>query len=100
MKRKRVCHLEYLDWVFPSGSGVDWFCRNHEGETALHVIAARRAQASFYSSAWRRYDRIVFEALVGRGLDLLWEDGRGRSALDVADACEKGNIVDLFKRKG
>ena len=95
-QRKRVCHLEFLDRLFPRDSGVDLGCRNHEGETVLHVIAGRKAQRH---DCWEGHDVAVFEAFVIKGLDPLRQDERGRSALDVADACGKGGIVDLFKRK-
>lgn len=67
--------------------------RDNDGETVLHVIARKE-------DAWNRegtLDRELFEFFVKRGLDPLMEDGRGRSALDVAAACEKKEILELFQ---
>jgi ankyrin repeat protein len=64
--------------------------RNNDGETALHVIA--RKEKGYIES-----DRELFRFMVAKGLDPLAEDGKGRSSLDVAAACGKNRILDLFQ---
>jgi len=86
------CHLERYDALFPPDSGVDIFAMNHEGETALHMIARREGHAR------EGHDMRLFEAMMGRGLDPTKEDYRARSALDVASACGKDDIVALLRR--
>jgi ankyrin repeat protein len=71
------------------GVDMDVQARNRDGETALHVIARRERGGEV--------DRGLFEFMVGKGLDPLVEDGRGRSSLDVAAACGKKEILDLFR---
>jgi ankyrin repeat protein len=69
---------------------ADVHARNDEGETALHVIARREKGNG-------DLERRLFEFMVGKGLDPLAEDGKGRSSLDVAAACGKKEILDLFQ---
>ncbi|OIW33037.1 ankyrin [Coniochaeta ligniaria NRRL 30616] len=88
------CHLAHFDKLFPPDSGVDVFAVNREGETALHLITKR---VSSYNSSGV-HDKLLFEAMMAKGLDPLKEDARGRSALDVASACEKHDIVALLSR--
>jgi ankyrin repeat protein len=78
------CHLRIYDKLFPSDSGVDVFAVNYEGETMLHVTARRKVGYGQVEG----HDKKVFVALVAKGLDPLREDRKGRSALDVASACE------------
>ena len=92
---RQVCHLAHWDKLFPADSGVDVFAVNNEGETALHVVARR--QRSCYSGP--NHDKMLFEALMRKGLDPLREDRKGRSALDVASACGRTDIVQIMKRK-
>ncbi|KAK4444770.1 ankyrin repeat-containing domain protein [Podospora aff. communis PSN243] len=91
---QEVCHLRMYDMLFPADSGVDVFAVNNEGETMLHVAARRKAKYGQVEG----HDKKVFVAFVAKGLDLLREDGKGRSALDVASACEKDDIVGAFRR--
>lgn len=88
-------HLEVCDELFPADCGVDVLAVNDDGETALHMVA-RRKQTQFLGQG---RDRELFEAMMGKGVDPLAEDARGRSALDVASACGKNDIVELLKRK-
>lgn len=92
---KGTCHVDHYNDFFPAESGVDVFAANHDGETALHVIA-RRVKANFTQPG---HDKALFQMMMGKGLDPLKEDARGRSALDVASACEKDDIVALLRRK-
>ncbi|KAK3385297.1 hypothetical protein B0H63DRAFT_472681 [Podospora didyma] len=87
------CHHEHYGKLFPSGCGVDVFAANHDGETALHLIAERSQRAGL------GHDKALFEATMAKGLDPLQEDNLGRSALDVASACEKIYIVAVSMGK-
>lgn len=88
------CHLEFYDALFPPDSGVDVSAVNSQGESALHAIAKRETYCPKPG-----HDKALFEAMMGKELDPLAEDGRGRSALDVASACGKADIVDMFGRR-
>jgi len=88
------CHLTLYDKLFPSDSGVDVFAVNDEGETMLHVTARRTV--SYYTQ--EAHDKKLFFALVAMGLDPLKEDAKGRSALDVASACGKDDVVAALRR--
>lgn len=74
---------------------ADIHARNEDGETALHVIARSTEEDRFYSKG--DHDKTLFKFLIGKGLDPLAEDKRGRSSLDVAAACGKKDILDLFQ---
>lgn len=63
---------------------------NAKRENALHVIVRRQGGDS-------KYEGELFQFMVSKGLDPLAEDGRGRSSLDVAAACGKKQILDLFQ---
>jgi ankyrin repeat protein len=90
------CHLDHFEKFFPPDSGVDVFAVNHEGETALHLITRR--EKGHYSTPID-HDKALFELMMAKGLDPLKEDARGRSALDVASACEKDSIMAILGRK-
>ncbi|KAL6411649.1 Ankyrin-3 [Ilyonectria robusta] len=90
-----IYHLEDYEKLFPPDSGADIFAVNTQGETALHVITRR--ESNYYTKPG--YDKALFEAMLGKGLDPLQEDKKGRSALDVASACEKDDIVGVLGRK-
>jgi hypothetical protein len=60
----------------------------------MHVVARR--EKNFLTKAG--HDKELFELfIVGKGLDLLAEDGSGRSSLDVMAAYGKGEILELFQ---
>lgn len=74
--------------------------RNNNGETVLHVIARKKKTSEEISSREKdtgKIDRKLFEFMAAKGLDPLAEDRRGRSSLDVAAACGKKDILDLFR---
>ncbi len=74
--------------------------RNHDGETALHVIARRDTASFVYTRDGKEaveINRKLFEFIVAKGLDPLKEDARGRSSLDIAAAYKKKEILDLFQ---
>jgi ankyrin repeat protein len=88
------CHVENFSHLFAEDAvDVDVFARNEDGETALHVIARR--ESPFHTQP--AHDRGLFAFMVGKGVDPLAEDGRGRSSLDIAAACGKDEILDLFQ---
>ncbi|KAM7190149.1 Ankyrin repeat-containing domain protein [Rhypophila sp. PSN 637] len=93
-RSKQICHLQLYDKLFPADSGVDVFAVNNEGETMLHVTARRPVG---YGQE-KEHDKKLFVALAAKGLDPLKEDAKGRSALDVASACDKEAIVGAFGR--
>lgn len=69
---------------------------NDKGDTLLHIVAARQES----EESERDGDGIwLFEELMRRGLDPRAENKEGASALDVAAACGKSAILDLFKRE-
>ena len=72
-----------------------WAC-NNEGDTILH-IEAKRTESDIPRD--KGHDKHLLEFLMSRGLNPL-EEGKGRrSALDVAAACGKEQILGLFQRK-
>ncbi|KAI9164028.1 Ankyrin-2 [Paramyrothecium foliicola] len=89
-------HLEFYDKLFSADSGVDVHATNDVGETALHVITKRSPSLS----APDGHDKAMFKFMMDKGVDPLKEDAKGRTALDVATALEKNDIVGLFSRKG
>lgn len=90
-----ACHVGHFQALFPEDSGVDVFAVNNAGETALHKIASRPHSGMLVEG----HDKALFVMMMERGLDPLKEDAKGRSALDVASACDKHDIVGLLGRK-
>ncbi|CAG9982277.1 unnamed protein product [Clonostachys byssicola] len=86
------CHALYYEKLFPDDSGADIFAVNHDGESMLHLVSRS-------GHAYSAHNKLLFEAMVQKGLDPLREDARGRSSLDVASACQKDEIVELLGRK-
>ncbi|KAJ5619208.1 hypothetical protein N7510_003192 [Penicillium lagena] len=73
----------------------DVFVVNNEGDTLLHAVAGRADDETSESDGlW------LFEELLARGLDPRKENKKGMSALDVAAACERQLILDLFAKEG
>jgi hypothetical protein len=93
--KESVCHVEnFAEFFNGKGEAVDFHARNADGEMALHVVARR--EKNFFTKAG--HDKALFELFaVGKGLDPLVEDGSGRSSLDVAAACGKEEILELFQ---
>ncbi|KAJ4129855.1 hypothetical protein NW768_006825 [Fusarium equiseti] len=94
-QEKMHCHVERYSSLFPDDIGVDVFAVNNAGETMLHKIAARPVSRYLMDG----HDKALFLMMMDKGLDPLKEDTKGRSALDVASACEKDDIVGLLGRK-
>ncbi|CAG7566385.1 unnamed protein product [Fusarium equiseti] len=94
-QEKTNWHVEHYNSFFPENSDVDVFAVNKAGETMLHKIAARPVSRYLLDG----HDKALFLMMMDKGLDPLKEDTKGRSALDVASACEKDDIVGLLGRK-
>ncbi|KAM0431479.1 hypothetical protein ACHAPT_005457 [Fusarium lateritium] len=91
-----LCHVANFDKLFPVDSGVDMSAVNHQGETALHIITARKKPQYGPRPG---HDKALFELLLARGVDPLKEDAKGGSALDVASACGNDDVVGILKRR-
>ncbi|KAF5664455.1 hypothetical protein FHETE_7046 [Fusarium heterosporum] len=89
------CHTDHYEILFPENSEVDIFATNNLGETALHTIASRGSS----TQTVKGHDKELFVLMMDKGLDPLKEDSEGRSALDVASAFDKDDIVGLMGRK-
>jgi hypothetical protein len=62
-------------------------------ENTLHIIEKRGKDYPRTPEHGRRF----FEFMIEKGLDPLAEDGRSRSNLDVAAACELKETLELFQ---
>ncbi|EHK17693.1 ankyrin repeat protein, partial [Trichoderma virens Gv29-8] len=85
--------------AFYEDAGADFMVRNSAGETLLHTLASSSFLGGYYGG--RTKDNIIiarFKFLVAKGLDPLTEDGRQRTALDVAVACDNNGLLDFFKK--
>jgi ankyrin repeat protein len=94
-EKAETCHMDHYDTLFPKESDVDVFVANNVGETVLHTIASR----AHSDCTVKGHDKELFVMMMNKGLDPLREDDKGRSALDIASACDKDDIVGLFGRK-
>lgn len=90
-----VCHVDHFDKLFLQDSDIDFSAVNEAGETGLHVITLRK-KSRFGKKG---HDKPLFEVLLGRGVDPLKEDAKGRTALDIASACGNDEIVGILRRK-
>ncbi|RMJ17530.1 hypothetical protein CDV36_002818 [Fusarium kuroshium] len=90
-----TCHVEHFDKLFPVDRDIDFSAVNDAGETGLHTITLRKKPKSGKPG----HDKPLFEMLLGRGVDPLKEDGKGRTALDIASACGNDEIVGILRRK-
>ncbi|RDW87373.1 hypothetical protein BP5796_03067 [Coleophoma crateriformis] len=94
---KGRCHLVNLATYFSEAvaKDVDFHAKNHDGENALHIIARREQSTALHKTS--THDKELYECFVGKGLNPLEEDERGRSSLDIAAACEQHGILELFR---
>ncbi|TVY33699.1 Ankyrin [Lachnellula occidentalis] len=90
---------------------VDVHAKNNNGENALHIIARRQksvkksgggghnhdVEANKDEDEKEKHNKKMFDFFIGKGLNPLEEDGRGRSSLDVAAACGQDDILELFR---
>ena len=91
VSKDECCHVGNFSHLFDRATDVR--ACNTDGETGLHVIARREKMRP----TWPGHDRTLFEFMVGKGLDPLVEDAKGRSSLDVAAACGRDEILELFQ---
>ncbi|KAI9642049.1 hypothetical protein NHQ30_009920 [Ciborinia camelliae] len=84
--------------------GADLKVTNHEGEGALHIVAKRRIDRSS-PYLWHKVikegdpNARLFGVLVKEyGCEVLDEDEKGRTALDIAAAMGNQEILKLFQR--
>ncbi|KAL4989608.1 ankyrin repeat-containing domain protein [Aspergillus falconensis] len=94
--------------VYHKQSDIEGFCQrgadimavNSSGENMLHLVA-RMPCTHWIHCRHRIFDANAtgaFEFFMGLGLDPLQEDGKQRSAVDVAAAYGKEGILELFKK--
>ena len=88
--KEQCCHVDNFDKFFKD---ADVHARNKDGENALHIIAKRGKDYPRKPE----HERRLFEFMIEEGLDPLAEDGRSRSSLDIAAACEQKEILELFQ---
>lgn len=90
--KESCCHLQSFSKLFDA-EDLDITARNMAGETALHIIARR--DKNHYTED--EHDRQLIEFFV-KLVDPLAEDKTGMTALDVAAATGKKEILELFQR--
>ncbi|KAM0472609.1 hypothetical protein ACHAPX_008766 [Trichoderma viride] len=96
--RTKLEDFEQEQLAFYEEAGADFMVCNKAGETLLHTLASSLFQGS---RGGRIKDDITiarFKFLVAKGLDPLAEDGRQRTAIDVAVACDNKGFLDFFKK--
>ncbi|KAK4075643.1 hypothetical protein Trihar35433_2203 [Trichoderma harzianum] len=79
-------------------AGADFMVRNNAGETLLHTLASTSFQRGYGARSKDDITIARFKFLVSKGLDPLAEDGRQRTAIDVAVACDNKGFLDFFKK--
>ncbi|KAJ6024580.1 hypothetical protein N7540_005377 [Penicillium herquei] len=110
-----ICYLDEDDPTYKSKSfdfflesGADIFAKSHNGSTLLHVIAGdkleTREPAGYprpdeQEGVAQREGVARFKKLMDMGLDPMTEDGRQRTSVDFAAACENEPILKLFKKE-
>ncbi|KAK7181631.1 ankyrin repeat-containing protein [Paraphaeosphaeria sporulosa] len=97
-KRKRavaVAH-EHRLWEMFEMSGMDWSVTDTSQKTLLHVVAATVEQ-EYEKHVGRGPARFRF--LMDKGIDVLAEDDKHQTALDVAAALGAEDILEMFKKK-
>lgn len=88
--------------------GADFFARDKQGRGLLHIAAKETLEVQKDDA--HRYRRpeakepepsiVRFQALLTKGLDPMMEDEKKRTCLDVAAACGKESVLDLFQKDG
>ncbi|KAL9084258.1 MAG: hypothetical protein Q9165_008169 [Trypethelium subeluteriae] len=87
-----------LEWF--DKQGVDWGAVSGKGEGALHVVAQSgdaRPDAVDGDGKGTRVRR--WEWLINRGVDVDMEDMEGRTALDVAAALGREDLLKMFREE-
>jgi ankyrin repeat protein len=100
------CHLEYFNTYFQEEMtpDLDYAVKNENGENVLHVIARREKNDKIFRRKEDQehdhlptHDKELYQFFMRKGLNPLEEDGKGRSSLDIAVACEQKGILELFQ---
>ncbi|KAF7952041.1 uncharacterized protein EAE97_001538 [Botrytis byssoidea] len=91
----------HLPWY--EEHGADFKATNNEGQGALHFLAANkpvRHALPEYREERKKARADLFEALAKKyGCEVLDEDSKGRTALDIAAAMGNEEILELFQRR-
>ncbi|KAK4082748.1 uncharacterized protein Triagg1_1638 [Trichoderma aggressivum f. europaeum] len=90
--------FEQEQLAFYEEAGADFMARNNAGETLLHTLAGASFQSSYGGRSKDDMTTARFKFLVAKGLDPQAEDGRQRTAIDVAVACDNKGFLDFFKK--
>jgi ankyrin repeat protein len=77
--------------------GADVLTTNDEGDTLLHVVAS--SDSEFYGDEGEVEMIQRFRWLLDQGLDLLHENAKNQTCLDVAAQMENEPILKLYQRK-
>ncbi|PNP56983.1 hypothetical protein THARTR1_02825 [Trichoderma harzianum] len=96
--RTKLEDFEQEHLAFYEEAGADFMARNNAGETLLHTLAGASFQSSYGGRSKDEMTIARFKFLVAKGLDPLAEDGRQRTAIDVAVACDNKGFLDFFKK--
>ncbi|QYS95163.1 Ankyrin repeat protein [Trichoderma simmonsii] len=96
--RTKLEDFEQEQLAFYEKAGADFMVRNNAGETLLHTLASSSFQGRHGGRSKDDITVARFKFLVAKGLDPLAEDGRQRTAIDVAVACDNKGFLDFFKK--
>ncbi|KAL6806932.1 ankyrin repeat-containing domain protein [Trichoderma sp. SZMC 28013] len=96
--RTKLEDFEQEQLAFYEEAGADFMVRNNAGETLLHTLAGASFQSTYGGRSKDDITIARFKFLVAKGLDPLAEDGRQRTAIDVAVACDNKGFLDFFKK--
>lgn len=96
--RTKLEDFEQEQLAFYEEAGADFMVRNNAGETLLHILASSSFQGSHGGRSKDDITIARFKFLVAKGLDPLAEDGRQRTAIDIAVACDNKGFLDFFKK--
>ncbi|KAL7954609.1 ankyrin repeat-containing domain protein [Trichoderma compactum] len=96
--RTKLEDFEQEQMTFYEEAGADFMVRNNARETLLHTLAGSSFQSSYGGRSKDDITIARFKFLVAKGLDPLAEDGRQRTAIDIAVACDNKGFLDFFKK--
>jgi ankyrin repeat protein len=88
--------------------GADFFARDKLGRGLLHIAAKEMVEVNKDDAHRFRYHEdkeqeppiARFQVLLAKGLDPMMEDEKKRTCLDVAAACGKESVLELFQKDG